>query len=49
MTEKTYVVTAFIDAEFEMFRVNEIVNGKPSSDVYYAKNSDELCSYLKKS
>lgn len=47
MNEMTFLVTAFIDAEFEMYRVAKLVDGKPADKAQYAKNSDELLSILK--
>lgn len=49
MNETTFLVTAFVDAEFEMYRVAKLVDGKPaqSDGVQYAKNGDELLSILK--
>lgn len=47
MKETTFLVTSFVDAEFEMFRVAKLVDGKPADGVLYAKNSSELLSILK--
>lgn len=49
MNETTFLVTAFVDAEFEMYRVAKLVDGKPapSDSVQYAKTGVELLSILK--
>lgn len=47
MKEKTFLVTAFVDAEFEMFRVAKLVDGKPADTVKYFKSGDELINYLR--
>lgn len=46
MTETTFLVTAFVDTEFEMFRVAKLVDGKPSDSVQYFKSGSELLDYL---
>ena len=46
MKETTFLVTAFVDTEFEMFRVAQLVDGKPA-DTKYFKSGDELINYLR--
>lgn len=49
MKETTFLVTSFVDTEFEMFRVAKLVDGKPADVVNYAKSGSELLDILKNS
>lgn len=48
MNETTFLVTSFIDVEFEMYRVAKLVDGKPA-DTKYFKNGSELLEFFRKS